>query len=83
MKSPRFIDTRPRRPFCSNDFNIGLRIRDRDEALGYANIQLGAGTSGDAGLAYLAADYDLPDAAIAVAAACIPPATLIVTNPPQ
>jgi len=32
-------------------------------------------------LAYLAADYDFPDAAIAVAAACIPPPTLIVTNP--
>ena len=56
-----FMETLPRRPYCTDNPRQGQTVRSKDTALGFSHIQ--PNTSGK--VVWLAYDIDEPDGAMA------------------
>lgn len=72
-----FLERLPRRPFCSNNHETGLRIRPPKAALQYRHIQPNAPQEA----AWLIFDVDYAGAAFAWEKAGLPPPTITASNP--
>ena len=72
-----FMETLPRRPYCTDNPRQGQTVRSKDTALGFSHIQ--PNTSGK--VAWLAYDIDEPDGAMAWHHMNAPPPTLSIENP--
>ncbi len=72
-----FIDSLPRRPYCTNDPHLGQTVRGTEAALKFSHIQ--PNTSGK--VVWLAFDVDHPDGATAFHRMNAPPPTLSIENP--
>lgn len=72
-----FLERLPRRPFCSNDLETGLRIRPTKTALLHSHIQPNAPLEA----AWMIFDVDYAGAAFAWEKAGLPPPTIAVSNP--
>jgi len=67
----------PNRPYCADDFDYGLRIRGKKQALQHRHIQL----NGPATFAWMLHDIDQPDAYCAHEDVDLPPPNFIAINP--
>ena len=72
-----FMETLPRRPYCTDNPRQGQTVRSKDTALGFSHIQ--PNTSGK--VVWLAYDIDQPDGATAWHHRNAPPPTLSIANP--
>ena len=72
-----FVETLPRRPYCTDNPRQGQTVRSKDTALGFSHIQ--PNTSGK--VAWLAFGIDEPDGAMAWHHRNAPPPTLSIQNP--
>ncbi len=72
-----FIERLPRRPYCANDLETGLRIRPTRTALQFRHIQPNAPLA----VSWLVFDLDYPLAEIGWKMAKLPPPTISAVNP--
>jgi len=72
-----FQERLPHRPYCTDDFDYGLRIRKKDVALRHRHIQ----PNRPQAATWLMFDLDYPGAALAWEKANLPVPTIIVKNP--
>lgn len=74
---PAFVESLPRRPYCTDNPRLGQSVRSREVALRHSHLQ--PNTPGK--VAWLAFDTDQPDGATAWDRLHAPPPTLAVENP--
>lgn len=73
----RFEEQLPQRPYCTDDFDSGTRIRRRDIAVKKAYLQ----PNHNKHIVYLPFDIDRQDAGAAWLDGNVPPPTLTIFNP--
>jgi len=74
---PAFVESLPRRPYCTDNPRLGQSVRERSVALRHSHLQ--PNTPGK--VSWLAFDADQPDGATAWDRLHAPPPTLAVENP--
>lgn len=72
-----FVMVAPHSPYCSNNFEYGLKIRKKDLAIKHKNIQ----HSPKDFISFLVFDYDKPGVLLAAQDANLPEPTWITENP--
>jgi hypothetical protein len=74
---PAVLDVVPLRPFCTDDFSRGLRIRSREDAQSYDHIQPNAPWL----CRYILLDVDHEGAAFRWEETGLPAPTFVIVNP--